>query len=110
MGVLYYATNPETKQAYELGKGGWEALCPDEYGVIPTDGDLKERVLAELNGPWFHLDPDVIDVYADEISSALQALGRRLILESDSGDWYFDHVYNEGTKDYSIVGTRYHDA
>lgn len=107
MGVIYYATNPETKQAYELGKGGWGSLCPDKWGDIQTDGDLKARVMQELTGPWFDLKPEDADEYADEIATALKSLGQSLVMESDSGDWYFDHVYSKQTRDYAVVGTRY---
>ena len=102
MGIIYYAANHETKEAYELGKGSWHSIT-EAGDMIRTTPDLLDKIKAELRGPYWHPDLEGRDEYATEIYLALKALGDVLTLESDSSDWYPE------TEGFKQVGSRYRE-
>jgi hypothetical protein len=72
MGTLFFALNPDTRQVYELGKGGWPALA-DEGVLDCTDVEqLTPRVLKVMEDWKFGVGD--LPAYAREIAEGLVAL------------------------------------
>ena len=86
MGTLYYAVNIETKQAYELGKGAWFALCDGTTHF--SDCSDREKVLARVTGViraggWTE-EVQVDTRYHERIADALVRLGPRVKIVDDA--------------------------
>jgi len=79
MGTIFYAVNPETQKAYELGKGNWIALCK-ENDEWTADCSRFEAILQKISDEILGTaDPE----YNVEIATALCALGPFLQIRDD---------------------------
>lgn len=111
MGIVYYARNPETKQAYELGKGPWFVLTsPDRdggYSSKVADCSDYERVLRVITDevlrgwPWTKEAMEDLG-YHREIARALVALGPILEIVDDT-------TWDDPIEGYVMVGSRYRE-
>jgi hypothetical protein len=104
MGILYYARNPETKKACELGKGHWFKLAgPDDIADC-SDYDRVLRVITDeiIREPlWAKEAVEDLD-YHRQIARALVALGPILEIVDDC-------AWNDPVGGYVIVDSRYRD-
>lgn len=99
MGIEYYAVDPETNNAYELGRGRW-VLINDR---MTTGPELKDVIREVLEYSAFAPPIDLFD-YAASIASEMNSIfgeGKKLILDSD--------VRGEVSLK-NVVGSRYKKA
>jgi hypothetical protein len=104
MGILYYARNPETKKAYELGKGHWFKLAGTEDVADCSDYERVLRVITDeiIREPlWEKKAVEDLD-YHREIARALVALGPSLEIVDDT-------TWDDPVEGYVMVGTRYRE-
>jgi hypothetical protein len=104
MGILYYARNPETKRAYELGKGHWFKLAGPDGLADCSDYERILRVITDemIREPlWTKEAVEDLD-YHREIARALVSLGPMLEIADDS-------TWDDPTEGYEMVGGRYRE-
>jgi hypothetical protein len=104
MGILYFARNPETKQAYELGKGHWFKLASPDGVADCSDYDRVLRVITDeiIREPLWAKEAVEDPGYHQEIARALVALGPSLEIVDDT-------TWDDPVDGYEMVGSRYRD-
>ena len=120
MGVIWFAVNRETKQAYELGKGAWFELAdnPATLDARIVSDPSRAKLLPIISGKVIvrgYWDEKTANdkAYHAQIAEALEALGSPLEIINDCSYCYdypedFDDDFEPTSFDgCKIIGTRY---